>query len=535
MYGAMYGDFSRLTFDPERGYSAVVAFQGRVNVEADANEHTQILLHYLRTLATDLLGPAAWPEASRDAFAISVAGDDLSIERGRCYVDGLLVANEVFTAEDDGQPIRYFAQPHSFLDPERDALPDAPYWVYLKVWERLLTGEDFPDMRDVALGHQIADSSGRLQVVWQVVAVEASSKANGRPGSREAALTAFDTQVRATLEPRDVTPGQLRAWATEPTEDELCATSPRAHYRGLENQLYRVEIHRGGQATAGGGRTAPTFKWSRDNGSVVFPIAEVNGSRVTVSTLGRDDRYALEVGDWVEVVDDAYALAPDRQRDDRERLYRVELIEPADFTVTLDRSPGGAGTDPDLHPLLRLWDHQEGPRETGYGIPLAAGEEFELEDGVKVEFGEGTYRSGDYWVIPARVETGDVEWPRAPGDDERRRALFRRPHGVAYRYAPLAFVNGPDDVMDLRCVFQPIACSPGAAEISGEGDKAGERERVTARRSELRNATAAKPRRKPTTKARRRAAQQPKPPAGDDETQPPGATGTDTAPQPENQ
>ena len=40
-------------------------------------------------------------------------------------------------------------------------------------------------------------------------------------------------------------------------------------YLGVENQLYRVEVHTGGTVAADHG---PTFKWSRENGSVEFRI-----------------------------------------------------------------------------------------------------------------------------------------------------------------------------------------------------------------------------------------------------------------------
>jgi hypothetical protein len=40
----------------------------------------------------------------------------------------------------------------------------------------------------------------------------------------------------------------------------LCEIAATAGYRRLENQLYRVEVHEGG--------ASPTFKWSRENGSV---------------------------------------------------------------------------------------------------------------------------------------------------------------------------------------------------------------------------------------------------------------------------
>jgi hypothetical protein len=54
------------------------------------------------------------------------------------------------------------------------------------------------------------------------------------------------------------------------------------------------------------------------------------------------------------------------------------------------------------------------------------------------------FRSGDYWLIPARTASADIEWPRTTkivnGDDEIDWA-FRPPEGVHHAYAPLAFVT----------------------------------------------------------------------------------------------
>jgi hypothetical protein len=45
------------------------------------------------------------------------------------------------------------------------------------------------------------------------------------------------------------------------------------------------------------------------------------------------------------------------------------------------------------------------------------------------------YRSGDYWLVPARTATGDVLWPR--GVDQARLPLAQPPHGVEHHFAPL--------------------------------------------------------------------------------------------------
>ena len=44
-------------------------------------------------------------------------------------------------------------------------------------------------------------------------------------------------------------------------------------------------------------------------------------------------------------------------------------------------------------------------------IPTAIDTPIELEAGIEVRVTNGALRTGDYWMIPARVATGDVEWP----------------------------------------------------------------------------------------------------------------------------
>lgn len=72
--------------------------------------------------------------------------------------------------------------------------------------------------------------------------------------------------------------------------------------------MARVEINRRGAAGTISG-TSATFKWSRENGSVVSPIASGGGTpTAVVESLGRDDRFGLDAGDLVEVQDDRSVL-----------------------------------------------------------------------------------------------------------------------------------------------------------------------------------------------------------------------------------
>lgn len=58
-------DISRVSFDPSKHYSRIVHQQGRVTLDADANEQTAVLLHYLRTVVADVLGRRRRPSARR--------------------------------------------------------------------------------------------------------------------------------------------------------------------------------------------------------------------------------------------------------------------------------------------------------------------------------------------------------------------------------------------------------------------------------------------------------------------------------------
>jgi hypothetical protein len=101
----MKGDFTRDTFDPLKHFSRVLMQQGRVQLDADWNEQASILLHYLRTLATDLIGRHG---GLGDAFKIKQLKTngqsiswDFQILPGHYYVDGILCENPAPTAYTD--------------------------------------------------------------------------------------------------------------------------------------------------------------------------------------------------------------------------------------------------------------------------------------------------------------------------------------------------------------------------------------------------------------------------------------------------
>ncbi|MCT9078373.1 DUF6519 domain-containing protein [Streptomyces fulvoviolaceus] len=506
----MHADLSRSTFRPERHYSAVVAQQGRVQLDADANEQTAIQLHQARTFAADLIGQHGGP---RDAagFRVEYVGgkhdiDTLYIHGGRYYVDGILldadrpapgvpVPDEDTEAEDSAAPPTfwtYWDQPDGFRDPEKpgDRLPSpaqSPFVVYLNVWERSVGAAEDPALREVALGAAMPDTAARVKVVWQVLPLSLAELAiEETDPSKEVVRAAFDKWAKGQAAPS----ARLAARSERPdhADEDPCLVKPDARYRGPENQLYRVEVH------AGGAAKDATFKWSRENGSVVFPVDELDGTWVQLASLGYDDKLDLDVGDHVEFTDTAYA-----SRLEALPLLRVEELDLPGRRVRLSAEPEpGVGRLPHLYPFLRRWDHHEGPKRKGRtsalqkgALKVEEGEWLPLEDGVEVYFAKGgTYRTGDHWIVPARTATGSVEWPTDPA----RRPLLQGPVGIARHFAPLALVKGEAGAVDLRLAFGPLASSIPAAdeatlaaeeqarrqEQAAEADPSGGRSQTTA-------------------------------------------------------
>ncbi|GAA3635982.1 DUF6519 domain-containing protein [Streptomyces chitinivorans] len=495
----MHADLSRITFRPERHYSAVLAQQGRVQLDADANEQTAIQLHRARTIAADLIGRHGGP-AGATGFAIGLDSrghelDDLTIGGGRYYVDGILCdasrpapgdaveddgdgdegrpdgedggrgggrgrAEDRAggrTGDTDGAPAHwtYWDQPDGHRDPERpgDRLPTAfPYLAYLKVWERTVTAAEDPALREVALGPSVADTAARVKVVWQVLALPASElEVEEGETDKDALRTAFHRWADERSAPKSRMAARSRR--PERADEDPCLLRPDARYRGPENQLYRVEVHEGGTADEA------TFKWSRENGSVVLPVDGLDGTWAELATLGEDGRLDLNTGDWVEFADTAYT-----SRGEPLPLLRVEEVDLPGRRVRLSGEPGGGvGRRPELHPYLRRWDHREAPGRGGHGtrgrprggaVRVEEGRWLPLEDGVEVYFEPGgAYRPGDHWLIPARTATGAVEWPV----NAARKPLLCAPAGIRVHHAPLAWVMGEYGVSDLRLSFGPLA------------------------------------------------------------------------------
>jgi len=415
----MAGDITRSTFDRTKHYSGVRMQQGRVQMDADWNEQLDIGDHLRRVADNDIIGPNGVPSGSDGGFAVSVAAGNLQISKGRIYVAGTLCENEaaVFIAAPSpagavsGQPdlpgVNFTTAGGIVLEALLTKLGgvsgfDLPstagyYAAYLDVWQRDITSIDDPSIREIALGGP--DTATRTKAVWQAKLLRLSDVTK-----QPACPTDFSTLLPPGT-------GELMAQG-EPgaTSNDPCSIPAQAGYRRLENQLYRVEIHQSGKAGAA------TFKWSRDNGSVIAAWTgqdPSNSSNLFVSTLGKDQVLGFGGGQWVELTDDTRELWGLPGTFVQLTSAQVQSQGPT-LTINAATATGStAFTDFPLNPKIRRWDlpsSQSGPAEVQEGTWL------DLESGVQVSFkAGGTYRTGDYWLIPARTATAIssplVEWP----------------------------------------------------------------------------------------------------------------------------
>jgi hypothetical protein len=487
----MKGDFSIDRFDATRHFNRVLKQQGRVDLDSDWNEQASIEQHKMRNLVIDLFGRAAGPrdrcgfgvidwnaltaaEKERlDKIGLKPAVGDFLFGPGRYYVDGILVENE--------REVAYSAQPE-FAPPKLTT--GKSYLVYLDIYERHITYIEDDSIREVALGGP--DTCTRVQTAWQVRTLEVVPEGRGDGGEVNTRLEELKKQLAeekakpapnpavikkleaaiARLEPGgpvgepvtcesllkpllDATSGAMRA-QLKPGEfsGDPCVLSAESRYRGLENQLYRVEIHR---PSANPKNLPPTFKWSRENGSVVARWVGAEGKQISVASSR-----GFAPGEWIELSDVSAELG-------NTPGTLLQIVSVDGNLIQLDGTPLWSA---DLvTPAARRWDQQanDSLKLDDGAIPIEAGTGnqgwIELEHGIEVQFSTGDYRSGDYWLIPARVVGGDIVWPRVDNV-----AAARLPNGVTHHYAPLARIDATatspfvEITGDCRCRIAPLGC-----------------------------------------------------------------------------
>ncbi len=170
-------------------------------------------------------------------------------------------------------------------------IADGTCIIYIDAWQREINYLDDPLIQEVALGE--ADTTTRLQTVWQVKLL----KVNTDQPSAVSCKTTFPEWTNLVKAPT----GLLNAQTSKSLAiNDPCSLKPSSGFRGLENQLYRVEIQKGGNLPIA------SFKWSRDNATLETTIESVSGSKIKVTSVGKDDVMSFAAGQWVEIVQQCF-------------------------------------------------------------------------------------------------------------------------------------------------------------------------------------------------------------------------------------
>ena len=196
-----------------------------------------------------------------------------------------------------------------------------------------------------------------------------------------------------------------------------------------------------------------TFKWSRENASVETTILKFDGNTLTVADTGKDEVLGFASGQWVEIVDEESTLKGSPRQ--LAQIDRGITQAPRQIILTAPVTP----VDQTFNPKLRRWD-QNGSGADANGIKMDAGNwlNLDLVSGVQVQFSEGTYQSGDYWLIPARTATGEIEWP--PYQIPNTNPVAQPPKGIHHAYCRLALIEVTGGLAkvtdDCRPLFPPL-------------------------------------------------------------------------------
>jgi uncharacterized protein DUF6519/parallel beta helix pectate lyase-like protein len=426
----MSADLSRQRFNPLNNLSGVLMQQGRVQLDADWNEFVEILDRRFRAETSDIIGRCVVPRERPESFEITIAGTgtDLNIGPGRIYVDGLLAENhgdataifdEVLGELRGKNPVLYTTQPYFPSAKLSDLAQTLPLLVYIDVWEREVTFIEDPELVEKAVG---VDTTARVQTVWQVKVLPIVGAGATCTGN----IHGWNDLIAPSA-------GRLSTDAQGvPSTKDPCLIPPTGGYLGLENQLYRVEIH---DVDAVGNAT---FKWSRENASVATNITSIDttGTVLTVDSVGRDSVLCFTAGNWIEITDDVRELAGQAGVMRKVLLVgekTITLAQPLTATATVNEVP-----DTTRNARIRRWDQSGTVVDTSGGvIPVpAAGTPVLLENGVEVKFSldpniaNGKFHIGDYWVFAARFADASVE--------ELKDAA---PRGIHHHYGRLAIVT----------------------------------------------------------------------------------------------
>lgn len=438
----MATDVARLSFDPARHFRGVVPQQGRVSLEAEANEQRVIDSEEQRAQIIDIVGPVGTPD---DGYAVSQgAGPGLTIGAGTMYVGGWRVELDADLSDAD-QP--------DWLDRTPTKREGGREHVVLLVREADVTAVEDPALYEVALGGP--DGAARTRLLQRILRLPtegdtcAEAIAQDGLGWTQQGLV-HDPETAALL-----SQSRLQVtWEGDPQPANPCEPTSTGGYLGAENQLIRVQLTRVGAD----GRF--DLVWGYDDASFLYRVT-ADASTNPVLTLDRtpvDDHHRPRAGQVVQALRSTAAL---HGTDGAVEGYVAALggvigvlgapYDPDTRTVQFPAPLPTAYLDADRTPqlYLRIWEEQITNAEAGVPIRLTG-------TGLQVTITAvgGRLHLDDHWCIGVRPATPTAVYParylRAP----------QPPDGPRQWVCPLAVIEWRERELDIRqdCRrgFQPL-------------------------------------------------------------------------------
>ena len=456
----MATDVARVSYDPARVYRGVALQQGRVSLEAEANEQRAIVGEDDRAKVIDIVGPVGTPD---DGYAVSGSTGDveLTIGAGTMYVGGWRV--ELPSALGDARQPDWLDRPAEQRERGREH-------VLLEVIETDVTAVEDPALYEVALGGP--DGSARTRLLQRIVRRETDGSTCAEAIAQDATAwlrsgLVYD-QATAALESQS---RLLVGWEEDPTPPSLCEPSAVGGYLGAENQAIRVQlaaVNRDG-----------TFDllWGYDDAAQLYRVT-ADASADPVLTLERrpvDEFHNPRVGQAVQALRSTAELA---STDGAVEGYvaalggvvgvLAESYDPDTKSVAFPAPLPAEYLDPAENPqlYLRVWEGLISGASVGTPIPLPGTGMIVTISAAGQKRRPGELHVDDFWCIGVRPETPTTVYP------ERYLRTPQPPDGPRMWVCPLAVIEwekeAPAVLEDCRLHFVPltaIECGSGCCTV----------------------------------------------------------------------
>ena len=434
----MHGDFSRWFAKVPKNQVGILAQEGRVLLDADVNAQSLIGARWQDLAARAAFGAnvAAIPADNLDAWNVisaQLVNNQVLVNLmpGVAWADGLLVELEGVPTKPVQRVATQLGLPLQ-TPPADTGAAGTRDAVILEVWRRSLNGYQVPlELIEPALGGP--DTAERIETAYALRLYRLGANDTCRTLKLNDDLTKHGS-LHATLAPTTMTAGD-------------CPVVQGGGYSGLEHDLYRIEI---ADVTRGGSM----FKWSQWNGGLVG--RGMYDAAAKKLSLVAGDQAILRSGLTAFYLE---ALVFDAPLGRWRVAYGAPATLDTDGEIDLSQAAMFGAPPPSTGSwFVRIWN----------GVhPISdfpAGPANELRDGIRLEFGTGTYVPGDYWTFPVRAGL----------DNPSPLIDHAPPFGIHHHRVALAELhwtaNGAVIDEDCRVPLHPITATDGCCTHSvGDG------------------------------------------------------------------